>query len=89
MKAARDLNRNSIGIEILEELIPIIRRKTGFSTEFLDQYFPENDTLTLITIENKNSRKSSFKPISHLKYALEPQEEIQNEYQYLDEPYMG
>ncbi|MEM4257691.1 MAG: site-specific DNA-methyltransferase [Candidatus Thermoplasmatota archaeon] len=30
MKVARDLGRNSIGIEIKEELIPIVKKKTGF-----------------------------------------------------------
>ena len=30
MKVARDLGRNSIGIEIKKSLIPIIREKVGF-----------------------------------------------------------
>jgi len=33
MKIARDLGRNSIGIEIKEELIPIVKKKTGFDEQ--------------------------------------------------------
>lgn len=33
MKAARELDRNSIGIEIKKELVPIMKEKLGFGTE--------------------------------------------------------
>jgi site-specific DNA-methyltransferase (adenine-specific) len=33
MKVARDLGRNSIGIEIKKSLVPIIRKKLGFDEQ--------------------------------------------------------
>jgi len=42
MKVARDLERNSVGYEILEELESIIREKSGFKDKFIDngdEYF--------------------------------------------------
>lgn len=46
MKVARALGRNSIGIEIKESLIPIIRKKVGFDGQLsLDQ---QEDTLEII-----------------------------------------
>jgi DNA modification methylase len=48
MRAARDLGRNSIGIEIRRSLVPIIKEKLGFSSEqrsFLDD---QDDRLEII-----------------------------------------
>lgn len=46
MKVARALGRNSIGIEIKESLIPIIRKKVGFDGQLtFDQ---QEDTLEII-----------------------------------------
>lgn len=52
MKVARDLGRNSIGIEIKKSLIPVIRKKLGFEEQrdFLNQ----EDTFELIIRENVN-----------------------------------
>ncbi|MFW9903461.1 MAG: DNA methyltransferase [Candidatus Thorarchaeota archaeon] len=55
MKIARQLNRNSIGIEILEELIPIIREKVGFSSKNLTSYF-NSDTLNDQNLEIRKIR---------------------------------
>jgi len=46
MKVARELNRNSIGIEILKDLEPIIEKKLGFN-ERLD-IFTDSDTFEKI-----------------------------------------
>lgn len=49
MKVARELGRNSIGIEIKKSLIPIIKKKIGFAEqETLDYY---NDTFEVIIRE--------------------------------------
>lgn len=45
MKAARDLKRNSIGIEIKKSLIPIIKKKLGFDEK---KIFDTNDKLEII-----------------------------------------
>lgn len=45
MKAARDLGRNSIGIEIKKSLIPIIKKKLGFDEK---KIFDTNDKLEII-----------------------------------------
>ena len=52
MKVARNLNRNSIGIEINETLIPIIKKKMGFDEQisFLDYV----DKLEIIIRNDKN-----------------------------------
>lgn len=46
MKAARELGRNSIGIEILKNLEPIIREKVGFAEN--QNIFLNNDTFEVI-----------------------------------------
>jgi len=49
MKVARQLGRNSIGIEIKKSLIPIIKKKLGFEGQLpLDNH---NDTLEIIIRE--------------------------------------
>jgi len=49
MKIARDLGRNSIGIEIKKSLIPIIKKKVGFEGQLaLDN---QNYTLEIIIRE--------------------------------------
>jgi site-specific DNA-methyltransferase (adenine-specific) len=86
MKIARDLQRNSIGIEILPELVEIIQKKTGFSTEKLDQYF-DNSELKIETISTnemheempKNGQKLSFSLISE---ALDGHLAANNEHLY-------
>lgn len=50
MKVARQLKRNSIGIEIEKSLIPIIREKVGFYQS--PTLFPENDD-TFEVVERK------------------------------------
>ncbi|MEW6417252.1 MAG: site-specific DNA-methyltransferase [Nitrospirota bacterium] len=50
MKVARNLGRNSIGIEILKILEPIIREKLGFTQNTL---FNQKDTLEVIYRESK------------------------------------
>jgi site-specific DNA-methyltransferase (adenine-specific) len=48
MKAARDLGRNSIGIEIKKSLVPIIKEKLGFGNRQGDFFYDQNDTLEII-----------------------------------------
>jgi len=55
MKVARDLGRNSIGIEINKELIPIIEKKVGFDSQTrLGE--KNNDVFEIIT-RNRQSKK--------------------------------
>jgi site-specific DNA-methyltransferase (adenine-specific) len=51
MKVARQLERNSIGIEMKKELIPIIKEKTGFGHQ--SSIRDSGDTFELITREKK------------------------------------
>lgn len=54
MKVARALGRNSIGIEIKESLVPIIRKKVGFDGQLtLGQ---QEDTLEIILREKTKER---------------------------------
>ncbi|MCD6528257.1 site-specific DNA-methyltransferase, partial [bacterium] len=46
MKVARDLGRNSIGIEIKKSLIPIIKKKLGFGQQ--TTFFNTDDKLEII-----------------------------------------
>lgn len=48
MKAARDLGRNSIGIEIKKSLLPIIKEKLGFSAQQGDFFEDKNDRFEVI-----------------------------------------
>jgi len=48
MKAARDLGRNSIGIEIKKSLVPIIKEKLGFGGGQSDFLSDQNDKLEII-----------------------------------------
>jgi len=48
MKAARDLGRNSIGIEIKKSLVPIIKEKLGFGDGQSDFLLDQNDKLEII-----------------------------------------
>ncbi len=50
MKVARQLGRNSIGIEIKKSLIPIIKKKVGFDEQSL--FNNQNDTFEVIIREN-------------------------------------
>lgn len=66
MKVARSLNRNSIGIEIIRDLLRVIKIKTGFSSNNLggekDDTFEIIERLTgryrFVTQEYLNKRKS-------------------------------
>jgi site-specific DNA-methyltransferase (adenine-specific) len=69
MKIARQLNRNSIGIEILEELIPIIREKVGFSSKDLTNYFT-SDTLNDNHFEIRKVRDNSIAQECHTDHSL-------------------
>jgi len=51
MKAARSLNRNSIGIEINKKLVPIIKKKLGFDGQ--KDLLGSNDTLEIIFRETE------------------------------------
>jgi|GEM_PF-6524534 len=58
MKVARILGRNSVGIEIKESLIPVIRKKVGFEGQLsLDQ---QQDTLQII-IREKITQKEDIR----------------------------
>ncbi|MHA2202539.1 MAG: DNA methyltransferase, partial [Candidatus Hodarchaeales archaeon] len=74
MKVARQLKRNSIGVEILEELIPVIRKKSGFSSEDLTKYFDSdsliNDKFQIRRIEDKNNNQIDISNHSLLPQAL-------------------
>ncbi|MCX7872522.1 MAG: site-specific DNA-methyltransferase, partial [Verrucomicrobiae bacterium] len=48
MKAARDLGRNSIGIEIKKSLIPIIKEKLGFECKQGDFFTDKEDRFEII-----------------------------------------
>lgn len=48
MKAARDLGRNSIGIEIKKSLVPIIKEKLGFDSKQADLLADRDDKLEII-----------------------------------------
>ncbi|MCX7765945.1 MAG: site-specific DNA-methyltransferase, partial [Candidatus Sumerlaeia bacterium] len=50
MKVARELGRNSIGIEIKKTLIPIIRKKLGFEEQ--RDFLSQGDTFEIIIREN-------------------------------------
>lgn len=52
MKVARDLNRNSIGIEMKKELIPIIKEKLGFTGQ--DSIIKSNDMFEVISRRKKH-----------------------------------
>jgi site-specific DNA-methyltransferase (adenine-specific) len=49
MKVARDLHRNSIGIEIKKDLIPIIKRKLGFEGQ--SDLYKQGDTVEVVIRE--------------------------------------
>ncbi len=49
MKVARELGRNSIGIEIKKSLIPIIKKKLGFEGQI--NFNEQNDTFEVIVRE--------------------------------------
>jgi len=59
MKVARNLGRNSIGIEIKKELIPIIKDKTGFGNGQKSLLSDEKDRLEIIYRKDKPSESIS------------------------------
>ncbi|MFX0053220.1 MAG: DNA methyltransferase, partial [Candidatus Hermodarchaeota archaeon] len=72
MKVARELKRNSIGIEILNSLIPVIRKKTGFSSENLTSYL-NSDQLIVEYLQNDNHTEENYNSISNSHHSLLPQ----------------
>ena len=83
MKVARELHRHSIGVEILENLLPIIRKKTGFTPEKLTSYF-NSDQLIIDTQqieEDENQKKNNVSDHSLLPLALEDNESTNDNYQ--------
>ena len=59
MKAARDLSRNSIGIEVKESLVPIIKEKLGLGDVQGDLLLDQNDKLEIIY-----RKPGDYEPIS-------------------------
>ncbi|MFX1282002.1 MAG: DNA-methyltransferase [Promethearchaeota archaeon] len=71
MKVARELRRHSIGVEILENLLPIIRRKSGFTSENLASYF-DSDQLIIDNLQiDTEHKKDTIKRVSN--HSLLPQ----------------
>jgi len=58
MKIARDLSRNSIGIDIKEELVPIVRKKVGFD----EQKRLDENTDIFEVIVRKAKRQKKYLP---------------------------
>ncbi len=85
MKAARELGRHSIGVEILEELIPVIRKKSGFTPENLKNYF-DSDQLIIQDLQKdeKTNKKSKDQNLSRtfLLQALNKEYLAKNDYRY-------
>ena len=48
MKVARNLGRDSIGIEIREELLPIIKEKLGFGSKREFSFSNVEDTFNIV-----------------------------------------
>ncbi|MFX0151891.1 MAG: DNA-methyltransferase [Candidatus Hodarchaeota archaeon] len=69
MKVARELKRNSIGIEILNSLIPVIRKKTGFSSENLTSYL-NSDQLIVEYLQNDNHTEENYNSIRNSHHSL-------------------
>jgi len=82
MKVARQLKRNSIGIELLEELIPIIREKTGFSSNSLTNYFNPDPSKTenfeIRKVKTKGTKQKGISNLSLLPQALKKLESSNN-----------
>lgn len=57
MKVARRMHCHSIGVELLEKLVPIIRKKVGFSTHDLNHYLDSDQ----LFVENLQVLKRSAK----------------------------
>ncbi len=86
MKVARKLRRNSIGIEKIKELEYVIRKKTGFSKENLQNYF-DDDEIVIEKIPNEENSKNDFiiqknKNYSLLSLALNTDFSEENEYEF-------
>lgn len=85
MKVARQLKRNSIGIEILEDLIPVIRKKSGFSSENLTNYFDSDSLIDdKLQIEKVNSENDIQMDISNHSFLPQALKELKstNNYNY-------
>jgi site-specific DNA-methyltransferase (adenine-specific) len=58
MKVARAFGRNSIGLEINERLIPIVKEKLGFNGKQKDMFTNEHDVFEIIRRQDGNGHKS-------------------------------
>ncbi|MFX0015424.1 MAG: DNA-methyltransferase [Promethearchaeota archaeon] len=84
MKVAREMKRHSIGIEIVEDLIPIIRKKSGFTSGNLTSYF-NVDQLTIIHLPEVDSEEEKSNISHSLDHSLLPQ--ALKEYNSIDNNY--
>lgn len=83
MKVARELGRHSIGVEILEELIPVIQKKTGFTPENLKNYF-DSDKLIIQDLQKKEKKGKKNQGVTRtfLSQALNKEHPAKNNYRY-------
>ncbi len=84
MKVARELRRHSIGVEILEQLLPIIKMKIGFTSENLTSYL-DLDQLIINNLQpDEKEDEINHQVSSHslLPLALKKHKSLNNEYKY-------
>ncbi len=86
MKVARELRRNSIGIEKIKELEYIIRRKAGFSRVNLWNYFDNDELITDVISFDENYTESQInkqgKNHSLLNLAIDPDFDETTDYKF-------
>ncbi|MHA2247343.1 MAG: DNA-methyltransferase [Candidatus Hodarchaeales archaeon] len=86
MKVARELKRHSIGVEILENLIPIIRKKSGFTSENLSNYFGSDQLIieNLLKEERvaENKQQKHISSHSFISQALKGYKSLKNDYKH-------
>ncbi len=86
MKVARELKRHSIGVEILEKLLPIIRKKSGFTSENLSNYFGSDQLIieNLLKEERiaENKQQKHISNHSFLSQALKEYKSPNNDYKH-------
>ncbi len=86
MKVAREHGRHSIGVEILEELVPVIRKKSGFTPENLKNYFDSDQLIIqdLQTDETKDKKDKNYQSKSRtfLSQALNIEHLTKTNYRY-------
>ena len=86
MKVARELKRHSIGVEILEELLPIIQKKSGFTPENLSSYI-DSDQLILDVLKknekfDENNKNGQITTHSLLPHALKGEKSTTSNYKH-------